>query len=115
MGNRLWAMGYRRWDKSWRLKKGDEKFVRAEERGIVNGEQLTTNQRPITKIEPSPRLAAGRVHRKDEGLFSVRSLTPPQAARNALAIAVDKANNKRQINNNTQTQNSNSLLVFDLV
>jgi hypothetical protein len=39
-------------------------------------------------IEPSPRQAAGRVHRKDECLFSVRSLTPPQTAKNALAIAV---------------------------
>ena len=39
-------------------------------------------------IEPSPRQAAGNLHRKDECLFSDRSLTPPQAARNALAIAV---------------------------
>ena len=42
-------------------------------------------------IEPSPRQAAGNLHRKDECLFSVRSLTPPQAARNALAIAVQIA------------------------
>ena len=42
----------------------------------------------VTAIEPSPRQAAGNLHRKDECLFSVRSLTPPQAARNALAIAV---------------------------
>ena len=40
------------------------------------------------RIEPSPRQAAGRVHRKDESRFSVRSLTLPQTARNALAIAV---------------------------
>jgi len=39
-------------------------------------------------FEPSPRQAAGRVHRKDENRFPVRSLTPLQAARNALAIAV---------------------------
>jgi ubiquinone/menaquinone biosynthesis C-methylase UbiE len=42
-------------------------------------------------IEPSPRQAAGNLHRKDECLFSVRSLTPPQAARHALAIAVQIA------------------------
>ena len=41
-------------------------------------------------FEPSPRQAAGNLHRKDESLFSVRSLTPPQAARNALAIAVQQ-------------------------
>jgi len=29
------------------------------------------------RFEPSPRLAAGKVHRKDESLFSVHSLTPP--------------------------------------
>ena len=40
------------------------------------------------KIEPSPRQAAGRVHRKDKNRFPVRSLTPPQAPRNVLAIAV---------------------------
>jgi small conductance mechanosensitive channel len=39
-------------------------------------------------IEPSPRQAAGNLHRKDENLFSVRSQTPPQAAENAIAIAV---------------------------
>jgi hypothetical protein len=39
-------------------------------------------------FEPSPRQAAGNLHRKDESLFSVRSLTPPPAARNALAFAV---------------------------
>jgi hypothetical protein len=44
-------------------------------------------------IESSPRQAAGRIHRKDESLFSVRSLTPPQAARNALAIAVQYREN----------------------
>ena len=41
-------------------------------------------------FEPSPRQAAGKVHRKDESLFSVRSLTPPQAARNVLAVAVQQ-------------------------
>ncbi len=45
-------------------------------------------KRAWTTIEPSPREATGNLHRKDECLFSVRSLTPPQAARNALAIAV---------------------------
>jgi hypothetical protein len=42
-------------------------------------------------IEHSPRQAAGNVHRKDESLFSVRSLTPPQATGNALTIAVQIA------------------------
>ena len=46
-------------------------------------------------IEPSPRQAAGRVHRKGESLFSVRSPTPPQAARNALAIAVHPCSRSR--------------------
>ena len=41
-----------------------------------------------TANEPSPRQAAGNLHRKDVSLFSLRSLTPLQAARNALAIAV---------------------------
>ena len=41
-----------------------------------------------TGIEPSPRQAAGKLHRKDGYLFSVRSLTPPQATGNALAVAV---------------------------
>ena len=40
------------------------------------------------RIEPSPRQAAGNLHRKDENRFMVRSLTPPQAARNVLTIAV---------------------------
>ena len=40
------------------------------------------------RIEPSPRQAAGNLHRKDENRFLVRSLTPPQAAGNALAITV---------------------------
>jgi hypothetical protein len=39
-------------------------------------------------IESSPRQAAGRIHRKDKNRFPVRSLTPPQATGNALAIAV---------------------------
>jgi len=43
----------------------------------------------IELIEPSPRQAAGNLHREDKkNRFSVRSLTPPQAAGNALAIAV---------------------------
>jgi hypothetical protein len=51
----------------------------------IKGHDLT----PMIKgIEPSPRQAAGNLHRKDENRFSVRSLTPPQAARNALAVAV---------------------------
>jgi len=49
------------------------------------------------RIEPSPRQAAGNVlpvtavltqHRKDENRFMFRSLTPPEAARNVLTIAV---------------------------
>ena len=39
-------------------------------------------------IETSPRQAAGKIHRKDENRFPVRSLTPPQAAGSAFAIAV---------------------------
>ena len=39
------------------------------------------------KFEDSPRPAAGSLRRKDENRFPVRSLTPPQATGNALAIA----------------------------
>jgi hypothetical protein len=39
-------------------------------------------------IEASPRQAAGNLHREDDSLSIVRSLTPPQAAGNALASAV---------------------------
>lgn len=46
------------------------------------------------KIEPSPRQAVGRVHRKDENRSIVRSLTPSQAARNMLAIAVQESSGR---------------------
>jgi hypothetical protein len=42
----------------------------------------------VRLIEDSPQQAAGNLHRKDENRFPVLSLTPPQAAGNALAIAV---------------------------
>ena len=46
------------------------------------------NVTPLLLIEPSPRQAAGNVHRKDENRFPVRSLTPPQAAGKARAVEV---------------------------
>jgi tetratricopeptide (TPR) repeat protein len=49
---------------------------------------MTGNEDNDAAIESSPRQAAGNLHRKDEDRFPVRSLTPPQAAGNALAIAV---------------------------
>ena len=49
---------------------------------VINGQGLSA------EIEPSPRQAAGRVHRNEKNRFSVRSLTPPQAAGNVLAITV---------------------------
>jgi len=39
-------------------------------------------------IEASPRQATGNLHRKEVFHFQIRSLTPPQAAGNALAFAV---------------------------
>jgi len=41
-------------------------------------------------IEDSPRQATGNLHRKEVFHFQIRSLTPPQAAGNALAFAVQK-------------------------
>jgi hypothetical protein len=36
------------------------------------------------RIEDSPRQATGNLHRKEHNSFYIRSLTPPQAAGNAL-------------------------------
>ena len=44
----------------------------------------------LERIEDAARLAVGHLHRKDENRFPVRSLTPPQAMGNALAIAVQR-------------------------
>jgi prevent-host-death family protein len=45
----------------------------------------------LKPIEASPRLAAGRLHRKDDNFLDIRSLTPQQATGNALAYAVQQA------------------------
>jgi hypothetical protein len=42
----------------------------------------------ICRIEDSPQQATGNLHRKDGIIIDIRSLTPPQAAGNALAYAV---------------------------
>jgi hypothetical protein len=43
------------------------------------------------RIEASPRLAAGNLHRKDDNFLDMRSLTPQQATGNALAYSVQSA------------------------
>ncbi len=51
--------------------------------------QMVWNEKVAEKL-------IGNLHRKDERLFSVRSLTPPQAARNALAFADELPSRKQR-------------------
>jgi ABC-type oligopeptide transport system ATPase subunit len=58
--------------------------------GNAKDNDIRRNLRRHVQIvfELSPRQAAGNLHRKEKNRFSVRSLTPPQTAGLAFAVAV---------------------------